>query len=723
MKKTGKRFISLLMTLLLMMGTVPSQALAVSNTEDPAAETQTDAPTASEVEDAIFGEDESIKQTAAEDGAADKAIAVKNASPAMKSAAPVLRASGEGNATEISDADRLNDIISDLNENGGSKTILLTDDVSLLNNARIALSNGELTILGGGHSLKAAFSISGSAVLNLGSEGYNEELTLTSSRTDCGVFDVTGTSVLNIYDGVTIGPCNGTGTAGGVQAHSLSQVNMYGGTITGCTSISVSGGVYLDGNAVFNMYGGTIKDCTGVEGGAVGLSGGSPIGGTGESSVQFNMSGGTIENCTDQYIGGGAVCAFTVYPVVFNMTGGEIKNCTAASSRYGYGGGVLIYATGANTNVQLSAGTISGNSAKYGGGIMVFVGNVSIADGFGLHNNSATDGGDDIYNNGANVTLGTADTSAVLQGCEHGITGWFEDAESRWSYKNCTDEEDYLEPFTHTGELYTEEYGLKAAHGIPSYTVTWVNYDGSVLETDTEVPYGTMPTYDGTTPVKTATDQYTYTFDGWTPTVDEVTGDATYTAVYSETLNAYTVTWIDDDGTVLETDTEVPYGTTPTYDGTTPVKTATDQYTYTFDGWTPTVDEATGDATYTAVYSKALNTYTVTWLDDDGSVLKIDTEVPYGTTPAYDKATPTKAATDKYTYTFDGWTLSVDEVTGNVTYTAVYSETSSDTSDSNTPKTGDDGRLVLWIAMMILSAAGLCGVAFLDRKRRYVPKH
>lgn len=63
-------------------------------------------------------------------------------------------------------------------------------------------------------------------------------------------------------------------------------------------------------------------------------------------------------------------------------------------------------------------------------------------------------------------------------------------------------------------------------------TVTWQDYDGTILEVDENVPYGSMPSYDGTTPIREDDSQYTYSFSGWSPRVGSAYNDITYTAEY-----------------------------------------------------------------------------------------------------------------------------------------------------------------------------------------------
>ena len=205
---------------------------------------------------------------------------------------------------------------------------------------------------------------------------------------------------------------------------------------------------------------------------------------------------------------------------------------------------------------------------------------------------------------------------------------------------------------------------------VNEYTVTWKNWDGTVLKTE-QVEYGTTPKYNGDTPTKKGDAQYTYTFTGWDPEITAVTGNKEYTAVFEQTVNEYTVTWKNGD-TVLKAE-QVKYGTKPTYDGAPPTKKGDAQYTYTFKGWDPAVAAVTGDVTYEAQFDSIVNEYTVTWKNWDGSELRKDT-LQYGAMPEY-KDTPTKPATEQYTYTFTGWNPAVAAVTGDATYTAQFTET------------------------------------------------
>lgn len=136
-----------------------------------------------------------------------------------------------------------------------------------------------------------------------------------------------------------------------------------------------------------------------------------------------------------------------------------------------------------------------------------------------------------------------------------------------------------------------------------SVTVIWQNYDGTELEKDEKVPAGTMPEYNGATPVRESTVEKVFTFSGWSPEVSEATDDVVYTAQFSESPRGYTVIWKAENGSVLETDLNVPYGSTPEFNGTIPEKPDDDNYKYIFSGWTPAVSTVTGDAEYTATYT------------------------------------------------------------------------------------------------------------------------
>lgn len=67
--------------------------------------------------------------------------------------------------------------------------------------------------------------------------------------------------------------------------------------------------------------------------------------------------------------------------------------------------------------------------------------------------------------------------------------------------------------------------------------------------------------------------------------------------------------------------------------------------------------------------------YTVIWKNYDGNTLETDEGVPQGDTPTYDGATPTKPDTTEKSYEFSGWSPAISPVTGDVVYTAQFTET------------------------------------------------
>lgn len=179
----------------------------------------------------------------------------------------------------------------------------------------------------------------------------------------------------------------------------------------------------------------------------------------------------------------------------------------------------------------------------------------------------------------------------------------------------------------------------------------------------------------------TATPNAGYEFVKWSDDANApatrtvtVTGNATYTATFKPIT--YTVTFKDDDGATLKTET-VNYGSTATAPSD-PVKPDTAQHKYTFDGWYDANGNKwypntaiTGDTVYTARFNSTVQRYTVKWYNEDGSVLlETDELVPYGTIPEYNGATPTKAETAAATYEHIGWSIDVNS-SGTTELTAV----------------------------------------------------
>ena len=172
------------------------------------------------------------------------------------------------------------------------------------------------------------------------------------------------------------------------------------------------------------------------------------------------------------------------------------------------------------------------------------------------------------------------------------------------------------------------------------YTIEFVNEDGTPLHSS-EVAYGEMPVYSGETPTKAATAEHSYTFAGWTPEIAAVTGDAIYTAAYTEVANQYTITFDTAGGSSVAPITQA-YGTAVRAPDN-PTRTG-----YSFVNWNPEIPATMPAEDITLLARWTANEYTISFNTDGGSHVDAITQ-DYGTAVA----APTDPTREGYTFT--GW--------------------------------------------------------------------
>lgn len=208
--------------------------------------------------------------------------------------------------------------------------------------------------------------------------------------------------------------------------------------------------------------------------------------------------------------------------------------------------------------------------------------------------------------------------------------------------------------------------------GPKRFTVTWQNYDETVLETDEKVKKGEMPQYDGATPTKPTDETYVYEFTGWSPELTEVSKDVTYAATFKATPY-YHISFVDYDNTSLYETTALE-GETPQYVGNNPERDEEEEFSYDFSGWTPNIGAASQNTTYVATYTATPLVYHhVTFVNYDDSVL-YETDVVEGKAATYKGETPTQPDDDEFKYEFDGWDKDFSSIISDVTIKAKYKE-------------------------------------------------
>ena len=229
----------------------------------------------------------------------------------------------------------------------------------------------------------------------------------------------------------------------------------------------------------------------------------------------------------------------------------------------------------------------------------------------------------------------------------------------------------------------------------------------TISEKYNEITVNAEPTYGGTVTgggkylddeevTVTATPDTGFTFVNWTKDGQVVSTDPNYTFKAADAAGAtgscsltanfdwvITVRWVDGNGNELTKNLDVSMmGTVDfekfNYQGPDPTKAADARYTYVFSSWDGgMLDGSYTTLTYTPQFDKILNKYKVSFVNDDGTVLKDAVEYDYGT-PAADielPPEPSKAATTQYTYAFSGWSPKIADVTDDVVYTATYTQT------------------------------------------------
>ena len=250
------------------------------------------------------------------------------------------------------------------------------------------------------------------------------------------------------------------------------------------------------------------------------------------------------------------------------------------------------------------------------------------------------------------------------------------------------------------------------------YTIQWIGEnDRTVLETDSNVKYGDVLTYNGSTPSKTSTDQYNYTFSVWklgSTSGSTVTSGTTTNAgstssttikiysTFTSTVRSYTVTFSIPSGKYGSWSTtsipNVPYGTKVTSKSLSNDDNPNTDWEVTVGNIGSSIftsPEHTGQYIYesavlicgdaitsptTAIIECGCNRrerlYTIQWIGADGStILETDSNVKYGDVLTYNGATPSKPSTAQYSYAFSAWKL------GSTSGSTVISGTTTNTGE------------------------------------------
>lgn len=420
-----------------------------------------------------------------------------------------------------------------------------------------------------------------------------------------------------------------------------------GGVITGSNASQSGGGVRINSGSM-TMNGGTIVNCSAEYGGGVAVHAGS-----------FTMTGGTITNChatpSDFAHGGGGV--YLAKPYTFTMTGGTIENCSSKT----LGGGVF-----STSNFSMSGNAIiRGCSAKYGGGVNIYDGSMTMNGGT-IEACTSTNGTSDAVIIVADKSLlanGGIVKGTVTFGSDSAINTTSTDSYTRF-YEKVTNK-GTISSGVYYGGIQNDSSGTVSD---PYHTVTFDTNGGSSVPTQWFFNTDKEPALQPADPTR---DEY-QAFDGWYngdtkyDFTQPVTQDIILTAKFSNP-KPYNISYDLDGGTATNPATYTVESDAITLNN--PVKTG-----YTFTGWSGTdltgennmtvtiAKGSAGDRAYTAHYTEK-NSFIVAFDTNGGSGISDKTGVKW-TDKVLDGITnPTKDG-----FEFTGWKCGDMTVNANTMY-------------------------------------------------------
>lgn len=548
---------------------------------------------------------------------------------------------------EVSNSSEFDNAVATINAaTSGEYIIELTDDIQT--GGASFSSSQPVSIVGNGHTIAlgqyGSISVQSGAQLSLGAADGSDALKISGGNEQSndvpGLLHIEGTC--NMHPGVTIADRKGDNYFGGGVTVQGGTFHMYGGTIDNCGitggSICYGGGVAVIYGGAFTMNGGEIKNCFATSS--------FKASDYGMDSRIITSAGGGV------YVSGGSS---------FVMTGGAISNNKANEM----GGGVAVVASideiinGGWGNLQSSAqilgGTISGNEANDGAGVLSSA--YFYAAAYGLCADTLNVGAAEKPGLFLENTTITNNTTNQEEGYGAGVLAVMMKSPAAAEISNCTIKENSA---AIGGGIAS--YGNFTSLTIDGCTITGnkaSNYGGGfAAESNSGEGAGTTITNTklcNNSADKAASDVYlngsvaklsaakdmdelylgkpddvtNKKIDGWY--LDNE--DARYTTQAKEQRNEYAdyasigsdgkvclvaaakpslvkITFANEDGTTIYSEDWYEIGTNADQITVpTPTKPSNDKYDYVFDSWHTTIENVTGDAVYKAQFKKVFKNF------------------------------------------------------------------------------------------------------------------